>query len=131
MALLCKLPERFGSCRNRAPLLSRRRGGCAIKRKLRSHISSRRRGGVVQNFLTTPPRPATIEEAGFAARFAGYFGGESVAPSCRNNPSESSTNRHSAILPFSILKWSAPDHRTCLPVAGIPSNSPVCVPWTV
>src|SRR4030095_10361415 len=31
--------------------------GRAIPRKLRSHISSRRRGGVVQDFLTTTPRP--------------------------------------------------------------------------
>ena len=28
-----------------------------VKRKLRSHISSRGRGGVVKDFLATPPRP--------------------------------------------------------------------------
>ena len=45
------------------PLLSRRRGGCAIKKKLRSNLSSRRRGGVAQEFLdhTTPSAPS--EEA--------------------------------------------------------------------
>src|SRR4030095_7060385 len=31
--------------------------GRAIPRKLRSHISTCSRGGVVQDFLATPPRP--------------------------------------------------------------------------
>ncbi len=46
-----------------APLLSSRRGGCAIKKKLRSDLSSRRRGGVAKNCLITPPRPLLSTEA--------------------------------------------------------------------
>ena len=43
-------------CAAIGPLLSRRRGGCTIREKSRSLISSCRRGGVVQEFLdhTTP-----------------------------------------------------------------------------
>ena len=59
-----QIAERFCKFQQSAPLLSRRRGGCAIKRKPRSHISSRRRGGVPRNFLTTPPRPLLLLRRG-------------------------------------------------------------------
>ena len=55
---LSKLRRRFESSGYGSPP-QQRRGGCAIKKKLRSHLNSRRRGSVVQKFLghTTPSAP--------------------------------------------------------------------------
>src|SRR5258707_11517293 len=51
-----------------------------------------------------------------------------ITPSCCSMPRLSKLSHCSAILPFATRKMLIPEVVTCLPVAGIPINSPLCVP---